>query len=286
MKKLIFFIFYKFILFLNFLSSNKLIYNIISNFQENSYIKKRINKNNLKFFVPNSISRWRVDTFFTQEPETLKWIDSFIIDNDNIIFWDIGANIGLYSIYAGSKYENIEIVSFEPSTSNLRILSRNIFLNKFEEKIKISQFPLSDKSNCYELMSETEFKEGYSMSTYAYNQDFEGNLIKTKHRYRIFGTTINFLIENNILEAPNYVKIDVDGIEHRILKSATQILKNKKLKGLLIEINENYKEQFEEVLEIMFKFGFKIKFKKQSKFVINTKFNKTFNYVFERTDEL
>ena len=77
-----------------------------------------------------------METFFTKEPETLKWIDSFN-DNKKIIFWDIGANIGLYSIYAALKHSDIEIISFEPSTSNLRILSRNISINKLEEKMKI-----------------------------------------------------------------------------------------------------------------------------------------------------
>ena len=51
------------------------------------------------------------------------------------LFIDIGANIGLYSIYAAIKHSNSEVISFEPSTSNLRVLSRNISINKLEEKI-------------------------------------------------------------------------------------------------------------------------------------------------------
>ena len=39
-----------------------------------------------------------MDTYHTQEPETLEWIDTFDKSGD-FIFWDIGANIGLYSIY-------------------------------------------------------------------------------------------------------------------------------------------------------------------------------------------
>ena len=55
-------------------------------------------------------------------PRYIKAIDTLGI---NLIF-DIGANIGLYSIYAAYKFQKIEITAFEPSTSNLRILSRNI----------------------------------------------------------------------------------------------------------------------------------------------------------------
>jgi len=237
----------------------------------------------LKFFVPNEISNWRVKTFFDKEPETLEWIDSFHKDK-KIIFWDIGANIGLYSIYAAIRHKNIEIVSFEPSTNNLRILSRNISINNLENIVKINQFALSDKANCHELMNESEFIEGYSMSTFSYNQDFEGNLLQAKNKYRLFGTSISNLIEQGILNVPNYIKIDVDGIEHKILSGAKQVLNNRNLKGMLIEINENYEEQYRSVIDVMEKFNFKIKYKKQSQFELPEKFKNTFNYIFERDE--
>ena len=107
-----------------------------SEFIENdSYKKIKILDKNVKFFTPNYITNVLIDKFYTKEPETLEWIDSFEKEENKIIFWDIGANIGLYSIYAALKYTNIEVVSFEPSTSNLRILTRNISINKLEEKI-------------------------------------------------------------------------------------------------------------------------------------------------------
>ena len=281
MKKIIFYIFFKILLILNKISSNKLLYKICSSFLKISYVEKKLLSNNLKFFVPNSLSNWRVENFFNSEPETLEWIDSFSEDK-KVIFWDIGANIGLYSLYAAIKFKNIDVTSFEPSTNNLRILSRNISLNNLEDKIKISQFPLSDKINCYELMNESEFIEGYSMSSYSYESNFEGNLIQAKNKYRLYGTSINYLIEHKILNIPNYIKIDVDGIEHKILQGASQVLSNENLKGLLIEINENYEEQFKSILDIMLKYNFKLKFKKQSKLEMNKNFEKTFNYVFER----
>ena len=42
-------------------------------------------------------------------------------------------------------------------------------------------------------------------------------------KYSLFGTTINYLIENKILEIPDYIKIDVDGIEHLILVGGNNI---------------------------------------------------------------
>ena len=188
-------------------------------------------------------------TFFTKEPETLNWIDSF--SGDKIVFWDIGANIGLYSIYAASKHSNIEIISFEPSVNNLRILSRNIYKNKLVSKIKIFQLPLSDDKNIFSSMNEAEFTEGWSMSAFGETTNYEGLEFSPKHNYQIFGTNINYLLDNKFLPFPNYIKIDVDGLEHKILNGANKFLNNADLKSLLIELNRDFSEQFDTVQNIM-----------------------------------
>ena len=69
-------------------------------------------------------------------------------------------------------------------------------------------------------------------------------------RYSLLGTTINHLIENKILEIPDYIKIDVDGIEHLILEGGNKALNNNKIRSCSIEINKN-KEQYSKVLDIM-----------------------------------
>lgn len=258
-------------------------------FEKDLYIKKEILNKKISFHVPNKTTKWRIKTFYEKEPETLEWIDGFD-DGKKIIFWDIGANIGLYSIYAALKYRNIEVISFEPSTNNLRVISRNISINNLEEKIKINQFPLSDKINEFASMNESEFIEGWSMGTFAYQNDVEGKNFVPKQKYKILGTTINFLLDSKILNTPNYIKIDVDGIEHMILKGADKHLDNKNIKSVLIELNENFKDQFDTVLGIMKNNNFKIKFKKRADNFYEdnstdekeNKFSKTFNYVFER----
>ena len=250
--------------------------------QNDSYKTINILNKKVNFFVPNQITQWRVETFFTKEPETLEWIDSFN-DNKKIIFWDVGANIGLYSIYAALKHSDIEIISFEPSTSNLRVLSRNISINKLEEKIKINQLPLTKDQNQYLMFEESEFIEGWAINTFGAGIDFEGKPMQPKNRYKIFGTNINHLIENNILSIPNYIKIDVDGIEHLILEGASDHLDNSEIRSMSIELNENFKDQVNCVLKIMDKSNFRFKHKKHTSMLdVSHKFAKTFNYIFEK----
>ena len=253
-----------------------------SEFIENdSYKKIKILDRDVKFFVPNYITNWLIDEFYTKEPETLEWIDSFEKKENKIIFWDIGANIGIYSIYASLKYPNIEVVSFEPSTNNLRILTRNISINKLEEKIKVNQFPLSNVENKYLMFNEGKFIEGVGTHTWGENYNFEGKYFNPVNNYKIYGTTINYLLDNNILAIPNYIKIDVDGIEHLILRGASKYLKNPNIKSLSIELNENFKEQIDSAFNIMKENNFNFKHKKHAASTLNV-YKDIYNYVLER----
>ena len=282
-KKIFFLIYYIILLFdkiIHLILRKRILYWFKEFFEKDSYKKKNILGQDIIFFTPNEITDWRINTFFTKEPETLEWIDSF--KGEKIIFWDIGANIGLYSLYAAIKHPNIEIVSFEPSVNNLRILSRNIYKNNFFKQIKIFQLPLSEQENTFSNMNEMEFIEGWSMSTFGESKDFEGSIFKPNHAYKLFGTNINYLLDKKILKFPNYIKIDVDGIEHKILLGANNHLKNNDLKSLSIELNENYDEQFNSVNNLMIKNNFTIKQRKQGKIQKDQKFLKTFNFIFDK----
>lgn len=251
-------------------------------FRKNAYKSLIINGRKIKFFNPNSITNWRLDTFKVKEPETLNWIDSFRSDK-KIIFWDIGANIGLYSIYSVIKHKNIQVVSFEPSTLNLNILSRNISINKLEKNISIAQFALTDSVNQFLSMNETSTLEGGALSSFGVDFDGDGKKINSSFKYKIYGTSIDYLISQNILEIPNYIKMDVDGIEHLIIKGGSKTLSSNKIKSILVELNENFKEQSEQVRKALFNHGFRLKLKTRSEMVEKDhKDSKVYNFIFSK----
>src|SRR5262245_15783933 len=51
----------------------------------------------IKFRTPSLRALWRAETLLTKEPATIRWIDRFAPRD---IFWDVGANTGIYSLYA------------------------------------------------------------------------------------------------------------------------------------------------------------------------------------------
>ena len=256
--------------------------------QEKSY--KKINlkgQNQLIFFTPNNLVDWRVRTLLSKEPDTIRWINNFEKNkNKEIIFWDIGANIGLFSIYSAQKHRgNIKVIAFEPSSSNLRVLTRNISINNFSDKIFINQIALTNQKNVFLDMNEPNFIEGSSLNTFGEKFNFEGKNFLAKQKYKIFGTTIDTMVDNGYLDIPNYVKIDVDGLEHLILEGGDKMFNNKKIRSVLIEVNENFKVQKEKVLKFMLDHNFKLLAKENTPENLSDKFINTFNYRFEKNDK-
>lgn len=251
--------------------------------QLKSYKKFKIdNEKEVEFFTPNYLVEWRVRTFLTKEPETIDWINNFKINNE-FIFWDVGANIGLYSIYAALKFDKkIKIIAFEPSSSNIRILTRNISINNFSEIINVNQIALTDKKNVFLNMNEPEFIEGSSLNTFGENFNYEGKEFRSKQKYKIFGTTLDSMIDEKILMVPDYIKIDVDGIEHLILRGGDKLFFSEKIKSVLIEINENFENQKNSILSFMQNHNFKFIKKENNPKNLADSFKKTFNYIFEK----
>ena len=131
-------------------------------------------------------------------------------------------------------------------------------------------------------MNESHFVEGGALNSFGKTFDYTGKEFTSKMRYNLFGTTMNYFIEKSILEIPDYIKIDVDGTEHLILEGGNNFLRNKKVKSLSIEINENFEDQYKKVMNLMKEYEFKILHKKRNDIFSTGKFNNIYNYVFKR----
>ena len=105
--------------------------------------------------------------------------------------------------------------------------------------------------NIFQQMKEERFIEGGGLNSFGEKFDLEEKNFEPKMKYNLLGTTMNYFIENSILDIPDYIKIDVDGIEHLILEGGDKFLNNEKVKSLSIEMNENFKTQYEKVLNLM-----------------------------------
>ena len=239
MKEFLTSFFFAALKFLDFIFRKKkkfreVVYSLLRNNSIQSYKIDKINE--LNFFSPNFFSRWRAQTLLTKEIDTIDWINNF---DDNCIFWDIGANIGIYSLYSAKIKKKINVIAFEPSPQNFTILTKNIFLNKMSENIIAIPNPLDHINNHISYFKENDIEEAGSKNTFDNNFDISNysNVFKT------ISLSIDYLTENKILQIPNYIKIDVDGNERNILQGASNTLNNKFLKSVLIESNDKNNEK-------------------------------------------
>jgi FkbM family methyltransferase len=253
------------------LKLNDIFYTVIS--QRKKVIK--LDNLSLSFYVPNQLILYRVNTFFSKEPEIIEWINNF---KEKGIFYDVGANIGLYSCYASKKMKT-KTFSFEPSVFNLENLSKNIYLNNLSDKITIIPNPLYSKKTISEMnMSNTDL--GGALSTFKEDYSYDGNKIQSIFKFRVPGVSIDNLIEEYSLPYPDYLKIDVDGIEHLILKGATKSLQQ--VKSIFIEVNENFYEHKNTIEEILLKNHFEFVSKYSDIAIKSEKFKDCFNQIWSK----
>ena len=76
-----------------------------------------------KFNIFNNYDYYFFKNFYRKEKDTSEWILSI---PEGSIFFDIGANIGIYTIMAALNFDNVKIISFEPVAKNYYALIKNI----------------------------------------------------------------------------------------------------------------------------------------------------------------
>lgn len=215
----------------------------------------KISKNkSIQFYTPSTITSYRAKTFFSKEPDTISWLNN--TGHSGKILYDIGANIGNYSIYFSKKFNSISY-AFEPSFSNLVLLQKNIVLNKLNDKIILIPNPLYRKSLIANLVQMRVNDPGFAGTTFKDKKIQKLFLKKNKKNFffntNVLSNSLDELVGNKLLKKPNLIKIDVDGNEVDIIAGAKKLLKNNKI-SLLIEIQ---KFNFDKVSFILNKLGYK-----------------------------
>ncbi len=231
---------------------------------------KVINNRIFKFETDSVKTYQRFTKLLNKEPDTILWIDSF---GENDVFWDIGANVGVFSFYAG--YNGIKTFSFEPDPLNYKELSKMVILNNMSN---ISPFLIgvgSSELGYFNLeFADDGLDSGRSMRTLNTSGITNPNLnyIKT------LTMSLSSLVDLLNLDFPNHIKIDVDGNEIGILDNQFDFLNNPKLKSILIELDETDQSSLNRILDIMKGCNFDIH--KRVSTVTGSKF---INYIFHKS---
>ena len=97
---------------------------------------------------------------------------------------------------------------------------------------------------------------GSAHSTFDKNYGVDGNKINEEFIYKTIGFSMDEILKTLKIPSPDYIKIDVDGIEHLILKGGINALSTSK--SILIENSKNFKEHNDGINKTLEELNFKL----------------------------
>jgi FkbM family methyltransferase len=231
-----------------------------------------------RFYCPNLITRWRADTFLTKEPDTLAWIDSF---EPGSVFFDVGANVGLYTIYAAKRGHRV--FAFEPEAQNYFLLNQNVYLNSVSDRVTCLNIGFSNRTELTSLFLQ-KFEMGAAMNSVGIATDWQRQKFQPIFRQGVLSFRLDDFLGGFGGQFPNYLKIDVDGLEREIIDGASNLLKSPRLKSVQIELNENLESDVE-LKKVFLERGFSISHREFAPTASDSKFQGIYNYRFNRFAE-
>jgi len=217
--------------------------------------KVEINNTNAIFDSRSPRARRKIERCCRREAELLKDL-TFSLKRDDV-FWDVGANIGVFTCFAMSRISGGKIIAFEPYPPNLKYLKRNVDINNKNTDTLIKHVALSDAVGTAKFTS-YKSEDGPSSKS-AINPNGEAITVDTY--------SADDLVQNHGLEPPDVIKIDVEGAEPLVLRGMESTLQNH-CRILYCEIHpkesnsehtiEEYGESIESITKKIERCGFEI----------------------------
>jgi FkbM family methyltransferase len=216
-----------------------------SNFQP--FEDVNVGEKKLKLFIPDRTCIFWAKEGPDCEPMTNAWINSF---EDGETFVDIGANIGLYSLMAAAGGAS-RVFAIEANPFSFYVLTRNIITNEFQSIIMPICLAMNDGSSVATL------KLGSLEAGGIGNEIVEGDLNPSSKSILAMAVSLDELVRRQKIPPINHLKIDVDGLELKILHGSVKLLADKSFKSILVEDGSEVKNGESEITSFLAQYDFK-----------------------------
>ncbi len=191
--------------------------------------------------------------------------EPYIINAKRLII-DVGAHIGLFSLYCNALNSKVKIIAVEPENENYKILKENLLVNNISS-IKTLKCALSLENGFGNfLVSKDSHNHRLIFSADKSLTENSGKIIKVKT------ITLENLLEDCSENMIDVLKMDIEGAENHII-SAWPKKVFKKISSMIFEYHDFKKNQHRNLEEIMRKNGFSVqtypsKFDKNMGFIL------------------
>ena len=207
----------------------------------------------MKQFIFKTVTpfeKWRVATLETKEPGTIKWIEEEVGPED--VVYDIGANMGIYSVMAGAR--GATVYAFEPHQPTAEHLIENIQVNGLERLVTVFTTALHSEEGYLPFNSYSK-EAGSSGSQLGHAVDEFGRAFVPAKTETVYATTIDRLVAAGTIQPATCIKLDVDGNEHFVLQGMARLLKEHPPRLIQVEVHPSDDEK---VVEFMDGFDYEV----------------------------
>lgn len=122
------------------------------------------------------------------------------------VFYDVGANVGFYSLLAAQLVHPGTVFAFEPVEENLSYLRAHLEINHIDN-IKVHGLAISDRCGTSAFVTEATRAMGRLTS--------DGETIVSTY-------TLDRIIQEGLAPPPDCIKMDIEGAEFSALMGATE----------------------------------------------------------------
>ena len=189
----------------------------------------------------SEIPKFRAETFWTKEPETIHWINRNLSESTDIgLLIDVGANIGIYSLYAATVNSSVRVFSVEPVPETFRELSANIELNNKTNQIATFMAALSYESGSGTLKNVDPRlgSSGAQIEIVASGDDAPTKVLSGDR-------LLEDGWEKRDLNKKVMIKIDTDGNELDVLNGFIEAFKDGSIVTVLVETHPTNRNEIE-----------------------------------------
>jgi len=193
--------------------------------------------------VTNKTEMFRVKAC-AKEPFTIDWIHNRVGKGD--VMFDIGANVGAYSMVAAKKRGGgARVYAFEASYVNVATLSANIALNDLGGQITPMPVALS-ASTGMNVLNLRDLDSGSARHGLGDQMPDDGHVA---FRQPVMTFRLDDLIEHFDVPMPNHIKMDVDGGELDVIAGASRTLSCGTLRSMLVEVTVDESSEVTQAIE-------------------------------------
>ena len=193
-----------------------------------------------RFYTPNDMTRWRARSLYDKEPITIEWLRAM---PKGSVLADVGANVGMYTVFAALARE-ARVFAFEPESENYALLNRNIGLNGLDTKVVAFCAALAERATLDRLYLSSVMPGG---SCHSFGREVGFDLQARTAAFTQGSIAFRFddLVEAGHIAEPDFVKIDVDGFEHSVVRGMERTLRRGKVRSMIVELNPALGEHLE-----------------------------------------